>query len=76
VTEHRELGVTHPAPPGERVPQAPRLAHRNYRVVAIVQQHDERRVQVRQVMQRRQCGKALLERDGQAAQRGCRFIGG
>jgi hypothetical protein len=45
--EHRELGVAHPAIASECVPQAARLAHRDHRVVAVMQQHDQRGADVR-----------------------------
>ena len=52
--EHGELGIMHPGTSRERRPEVPRLTDRDYQVVAIVTEDDERGMNIPQVAQRRE----------------------
>jgi hypothetical protein len=54
------LSVMHPGTIGESGDQAPRLANGHYLIAAIVQQDDERGMNVLEVIHRRQSGEPLL----------------
>jgi hypothetical protein len=67
------LGVLHPGMSSESGTQAPRLANRDDLISAIVQQDDERGMNIFQIIDRGQGGKALLHGERQAAQRRLRL---
>ncbi|HEY6406366.1 MAG TPA: hypothetical protein VIY29_02745, partial [Ktedonobacteraceae bacterium] len=55
----QHLGVMHPGMAGQSGAQVPRLANGDHLIPAIVQQDDERGMNILQILQRRQGGQAL-----------------
>ena len=70
----QHLGVMHPGMSGESGAQTPRLANGDHLIPAIVQQDDERGMNILQIIHRRQGGQALLHDGRQAMQRGLRIV--
>src|SRR5690349_4648599 len=65
VPEHGELGIVDPGAIAEGSPQMARLAHRDDRVFAVVEQDDEGSVDVPDVRRRRHRGELLLQGERQ-----------